>query len=249
MKNKSSIGVAEQTPTTQQNTFVFPPIPKGWHSVLSPIMTHDSMIQLGHFLHSELKRSEEQENEDIFPPQELWFNALHLTPLCDVKVVILGQDPYFNPQQAHGLAFSVRQGVKIPPSLRNIFKEINRDMPHIVPLSCDLTPWAKQGVLLLNATLTVRQGSAGSHQKQGWEDFTDYIIRHISKHCDHVVFMLWGSFAQSKIPFIDQTKHTLLTSSHPSPLSAHRGFLGCGHFSACNTALESHNQTPIMWKT
>lgn len=226
------------------NDAVFPPIPQGWHSVLAPIMTHESMQKLGQFLQSELNGT-----TPVYPPREFWFHALNLTPLSDVKVVILGQDPYFNPNQAHGLSFSVRQGVKMPPSLGNIFQEINRDMPHVTPKSCDLTPWAKQGVLLLNATLTVRGGSAGSHQKQGWELFTDYIIKHINRNCDHVVFMLWGAFAQSKIPFIDRQKHTVLKSSHPSPLSAHRGFSGCGHFSACNTALEQHNQSPIDWQT
>ena len=224
------------------NNDYFPPIPTGWDAVLSPVIIHDSMMALGAFLQEEITGG-----HPVYPPKELWFNALQKTPLEHVKVVILGQDPYHGVGQAHGLSFSVQSGVKMPPSLHNIFKEIATDFNQPINTSCDLTPWAEQGVLLLNATLTVRGANAGSHQKKGWERFTDYIIKHINRDKDHVVFLLWGSFAQSKIEFIDQNKHTVLTAPHPSPLSAHRGFMGCKHFSTCNQALEQHGQAPIDW--
>ena len=224
------------------NNDLFPSIPAGWQSVLSPVINHESMVALGTFLQGEIASG-----QTVFPAKDLWFNALQKTPLNNVKVVILGQDPYHGVGQAHGLSFSVQSGIKMPPSLNNIFKEIASDFNQPPNTSCDLTPWAEQGVLLLNATLTVQAHNAGSHQKKGWERFTDYIIKHISRDRDHVVFLLWGSFAQSKIEFIDQNKHTVLTAPHPSPLSAHRGFMGCKHFSACNNALEQHGQTPINW--
>ena len=224
------------------NNDLFPPIPSGWNSVLSPVINHESMVALGEFLKTEMASG-----QPIYPPKNLWFNALDKTPLDTVKVVILGQDPYHGEGQAHGLSFSVQSGVKMPPSLQNIFKEIAHDFNQPPNTSCDLTPWAEQGVLLLNATLTVRGANAGSHQKKGWERFTDYIIKHINRDREHVVFLLWGAFAQSKIEFIDQNKHTILTAPHPSPLSAHRGFMGCKHFSACNHALEQHGQSPIDW--
>ena len=182
----------------------------------------------------------------IYPPGKRMFNALNTTPLEQVKVVILGQDPYHGPGQAHGLSFSVPEGIKPPPSLVNIFKEIKRDLG-IENTQGDLSGWAKQGVLLLNSVLSVEQGQAASHQGQGWETFTDRIIALINERCEHVVFMLWGAYAQKKGRYIDSQKHLVLKAPHPSPLSAHRGFLGCGHFSACNTYLENRQKKPINW--
>ena len=179
----------------------------------------------------------------IYPPDNEIFSALNLTPFNQVKIVIIGQDPYHGPDQAHGLAFSVRDGVAIPPSLRNIYKELGVKTPQ----NGNLTAWAQQGVLLLNATLTVRQASAGSHQNKGWESFTDAIISALNDRNEHLVFMLWGSYAQKKGSFIDRAKHLVLTAPHPSPLSAHRGFLGCGHFDKANDYLQEHGQAPIAW--
>ena len=183
----------------------------------------------------------------IFPPKEHWFEAFNQTPVESIKVVILGQDPYHGAGQAHGLSFSVPEGTPMPPSLRNIFKELHNDIG-LTPLSTDLTPWAQQGVLLLNATLTVEEGQAGSHQKQGWEHFTDQVIARISDHCESVVFILWGKYAQNKATLIDENKHCILTAPHPSPLSAHRGFFGSKPFSQTNHYLESKNRTTINWQ-
>lgn len=191
--------------------------------------------------------SQEYRTRTIYPPAEDIFNAFHFTPLDQVKVVILGQDPYHEPGQAQGLAFSVPDGVKIPPSLVNIYKEIKDDVGTDIPVSGDLTRWTKQGVLLLNATLTVRAHLAGSHQRRGWEQFTDKVISIISSGKEHVVFLLWGSYAQSKAPLIDTTRHLVLKSPHPSPLSAHRGFFGNHHFSLTNHFLTQHGMTPIQW--
>ena len=182
-----------------------------------------------------------------YPPGNLIFNAFNLCPLSQVKVVLIGQDPYHEPGQAHGLCFSVNDGVPFPPSLRNIFQEIQTDLGTPVPASGNLTRWAEQGVLLLNATLTVRAHAAASHQKHGWERFTDAVIRLVSAECEHVVFILWGSYAQSKAALIDSTKHCVLRSAHPSPLSAYRGFFGNHHFSLCNQYLQQHNIKPIDW--
>lgn len=182
-----------------------------------------------------------------YPPGNLIFNAFNLCPLSKVKVVLIGQDPYHEPGQAHGLCFSVNDGVPFPPSLRNIFQEIQADLGTPVPASGNLTRWAEQGVLLLNATLTVRAHAAASHQKHGWERFTDAVIRLVSAECEHVVFILWGSYAQSKAALIDSTKHCVLRSAHPSPLSAYRGFFGNHHFSLCNQYLQQHNIKPIDW--
>ena len=182
-----------------------------------------------------------------YPPGNLIFNAFNLCPLSQVKVVLIGQDPYHEPGQAHGLCFSVNDGVPFPPSLRNIFQEIQADLGTPVPASGNLTRWAEQGVLLLNATLTVRAHAAASHQKHGWERFTDAVIRLVSAECEHVVFILWGSYAQSKASLIDSTKHCVLRSAHPSPLSAYRGFFGNHHFSLCNQYLQQHNIKPIDW--
>lgn len=182
-----------------------------------------------------------------YPPPSQIFAALDTTPLPTVKVVILGQDPYHGPKQANGLAFSVNAAVAIPPSLQNIFKEIRRDVGNLALTDGDLTPWAKQGVLLLNSTLTVPHGQAGGHQPFGWEQFTDSIISVISETREHVVFLLWGAFAIAKRRLVDETKHLVLTAPHPSPLSAHRGFIGCSHFSQANHYLTKHDEEPIIW--
>lgn len=190
---------------------------------------------------------EEYRFKKVFPPAKLIFNAFTQTPFDKVKVVILGQDPYHNDGQAHGLAFSVNEGVQIPPSLVNIYKEINQEFGTATPLSGNLTRWSEQGVLLLNATLTVEAHKAGSHQGRGWETFTDSAIRQVAKNRQNVVFMLWGSYAQKKEAFIDPHKHLILSSPHPSPLSAHRGFLGNNHFKLANEYLVAHGQEPVEW--
>lgn len=183
----------------------------------------------------------------VYPAAKNIFNAFNTTPFNRVKVVILGQDPYHEPNQAHGLAFSVLDGVQFPPSLRNIFKEISDDMGHPTPTSGNLTRWAEQGILLLNATLTVRAHQAGSHQNRGWETFTDAVISTIANQCENVVFILWGSYAQRKGSFINSNRHLILKSPHPSPLSAYRGFFGNKHFSLANAYLQSHGKTAINW--
>ncbi len=183
----------------------------------------------------------------IYPPGRFMFNALNTTPLSKVKVVILGQDPYHGPNQAHGLSFSVQPGVLIPPSLKNIFKAIEQDLGIEMPKHGHLMHWAKQGVLLLNAVLSVEQGQAGAHQNKGWERFTDRVVAAINDQRDHVVFMLWGSHAQKKGQAVDAMKHLILKAPHPSPLSAHRGFLDCGHFSKANQWLQDHGQSGIDW--
>ena len=183
----------------------------------------------------------------IFPKHELVFYAFNKTPLSKVKVVILGQDPYHGKNQAHGLSFSVPNGIKNPPSLRNIFKELNSDLKIPISENGDLTSWARQGVLLLNTTLTVREKEAGSHQKIGWENFTNAVISKLSAEKEGVVFLLWGAFAQKKADLIDSEKHYVLETSHPSPFSAYRGFLGCKHFSKTNEILTKNNQKPIDW--
>ena len=182
-----------------------------------------------------------------YPPGSLIFNAFNMTPYEKVKVVLLGQDPYHEPGQAHGLCFSVNDGVQFPPSLCNIFKEIQSDIGTPIPQSGNLTRWAQQGVLLLNATLTVREHMAGSHQKKGWEDFTDAVIRTLSLTRENLVFILWGGYAQSKSYLIDSSKHLILRSAHPSPLSAYRGFFGNHHFSQTNQYLISKGKEPIVW--
>lgn len=183
----------------------------------------------------------------VYPPAKLVFNAFEQCPFGNVKVVILGQDPYHGPGQAHGLCFSVNDGVDFPPSLRNIFKEIHADTGAPVPTTGNLVRWASQGVLLLNATLTVRAHEAGSHQKKGWEKFTDAVIHLVADKLDNVVFILWGSYAISKGEFIDPQKHLILKSVHPSPLSAHRGFFGNKQFSTANQYLMVHGKDPIQW--
>jgi len=189
----------------------------------------------------------EYQAHQIFPPGRQIFSAFWQCPLPSVKLVILGQDPYHGEGQAHGLSFSVIPGVPFPPSLLNIFKELKNDLGVPIPPHGDLTRWANQGVFLLNATLTVRANQAGSHQHQGWETFTDEVIRTVSRERNHVVFLLWGAFAQKKEELIDSSKHLILKAPHPSPLSAHRGFLGCGHFSKANDYLLATQQSPIDW--
>nr|WP_324258093.1 uracil-DNA glycosylase [Cellvibrio fontiphilus] len=192
--------------------------------------------------------AEKQQGKVIYPESKNIFNAFNSTPLDAVKVVILGQDPYHGPQQAHGLCFSVQPGVPVPPSLQNMFKELQRDIGFQHPGHGCLQAWANQGVLLLNATLTVQQAAAGSHQGRGWEQFTDRAIQIVNEKCSGVVFLLWGSYAQKKAAFIDQQKHLVLKAPHPSPLSAHRGFIGCGHFSRANSYLEAQGKSPIDWQ-
>ena len=193
--------------------------------------------------------SEREAGKVIYPPQQDVFNALKYTPLESVKVVILGQDPYHGPDQAHGLCFSVLSGVKTPPSLVNIYKELAADIDgFVIPKQGTLTSWAEQGVLLLNTVLTVEQGKAHSHAKWGWETFTDAVIDAVNRHQQGVVFLLWGSHAQKKGMHIDTSKHHVLSAPHPSPLSAHRGFLGCKHFSQTNQLLSSQNKSPINWQ-
>lgn len=190
---------------------------------------------------------QEYASAPCYPPGRLIFNAFNLCPFDRVKVVILGQDPYHEPGQAEGLCFSVADGVAYPPSLQNIFKEITADVGRPVPESGSLRRWAAQGVLLLNATLTVRAHQAASHQGHGWEQFTDNVVRALSEGREHLVFMLWGSAAQRKGQVIDRERHLVLQSAHPSPLSAYRGFFGNHHFSRCNAYLEAHGETPINW--
>lgn len=214
-----------------------------WTPIVKPLFQQDFMKRLSHFV------QQERANAVVFPPADLVFNALRLTPFDEVKVVILGQDPYHNIGQAHGLSFSVPAGIPHPPSLRNIFAELVTDIPGFeVPVSGDLTRWAQQGVLLLNATLTVRAHEAGSHQRRGWEDFTDHIIREISQRLEHVVFILWGSYAQKKARLVDSSKHLVLRSVHPSPLSVYRGFFGSKPFSQANHYLQANGRKPIDWR-
>lgn len=189
----------------------------------------------------------EYKSTTCYPPGRLIFNAFNLCPFDKVKVVVIGQDPYHEPGQAHGLCFSVNDGVAFPPSLVNIFKEIESDLGVPVPSSGNLVRWAEQGVLLLNATLTVRAHVAGSHQKRGWEEFTDAVIRKLSADRDNIVFILWGSYAQSKAQLIDASRHFILRSAHPSPLSAYRGFFGNHHFSLANQYLAQHGKGGIEW--
>ena len=198
----------------------------------------------------ELKRFliAEKQQYPVYPPGSLIFNAFNLTPFDKVKVVILGQDPYHEPGHAHGLCFSVLPGTKYPPSLMNIFQELQSDLGVPVPPTGNLEGWARQGVLLLNATLTVRAHQAGSHQRHGWETFTDAAISRLSEERSGIVFLLWGSYAQAKAQLIDGTKHFILTAPHPSPLSAYRGFFGCRHFSQTNQILIQNGQEPIRWE-
>ena len=214
-----------------------------WLAYLEPEFEQPYMKHLKQFL-----LQEKQAGKVIYPESKNIFNAFNSTPLDKLEVVILGQDPYHGPHQAHGLCFSVQPGVQTPPSLQNIFKEIHRDLGYPIPNNGYLQPWANRGVFLLNATLTVEQGKAGAHQGQGWERFTDRAIQVVSEAREGVVFMLWGSYAQKKSQLIDERKHLILKAPHPSPLSAHRGFIGCGHFSQANQYLKKNGQQPIDWQ-
>lgn len=213
-----------------------------WKARIGAYLQRPEMLALAAFL-----RAEKQAGKRIYPPGPEIFAAFEHTPFERVRVVILGQDPYHGPGQAHGLCFSVRPGVRVPPSLENIFKEIQRDLGIPRPAHGCLTAWADRGVLLLNAVLTVEEGRAGSHQGKGWEGFTDAAIEALNREREGLVFLLWGAYAQRKGQLIDGHRHCVLSSVHPSPLSAHRGFLGCGHFSAANRYLTAHGQAPIDW--
>lgn len=215
---------------------------ESWLAPLGGEFDSDYMRQLRAFL-----VGEKESGKRIFPLGSEWFRALDLTPLDKVRVVILGQDPYHGPGQAHGLCFSVKPGVRTPPSLVNIYKELQSDLGIAPARHGFLEHWAKQGVLLLNSVLTVEMGQAASHQGKGWERFTDAVIAAVNARTDPVVFMLWGSYAQKKAAFVDQSRHLVLKAAHPSPLSAHNGFLGCCHFSKANAFLEAHGQKPIEW--
>lgn len=216
-------------------------IEESWKKQLQNEFEKDYFINLTNFIRNEYQ------TKQISPPAKLIFNAFEHTPFDKVKVVILGQDPYHNDGQAHGLSFSVNDGIQFPPSLINIFKEINTDLGIPIPKSGNLTRWADQGVLLLNATLTVQAHQAGSHQNKGWENFTDAAIKKLADERENIVFLLWGSYAQKKAAFIDSNKHLILKSVHPSPLSAHRGFFGNKQFSQINDYLISKGLTPIQW--
>lgn len=220
---------------------VNPQIEASWKRVLSDEFQKEYFLRLKEFL------VEEKKHYAIYPPGPMIFSAFDHTPFDKVKVVILGQDPYHGPGQAHGLCFSVPNGIEKPPSLVNIFKEINADLGLPIPQTGNLEKWANQGVLLLNATLTVRAHQAGSHQRKGWETFTDAAIKALSQHREGLVFLLWGAYAQAKGNIIDQSKHYILQAPHPSPLSASRGFLGCRHFSKTNSLLRAMGRAEIDW--
>jgi uracil-DNA glycosylase len=216
---------------------------ESWREALSAEFSSPYMDQLKAFL-----LSEKQQGKIIFPRGPEYFRALDLTPLPDVKVVILGQDPYHGAGQAHGLCFSVRSDVRIPPSLVNIYKELKSDLDIPPARHGFLESWARQGVLLLNSVLTVEEARAASHQGKGWERFTDAVIRTVNERLEHVVFILWGSYAQKKAAFVDTSRHLVLRSAHPSPLSAHNGFLGSRPFSKANAYLQAHGERPIDWQ-
>ena len=214
-----------------------------WKQRVGEYLTHEDMQSLRAFL-----RERMQKGARVFPPAPQMFAALDATPFDKVKVVILGQDPYHGFGQAHGLCFSVQHGTAVPPSLVNIFKELQRDLGMPTPTHGCLDHWAEQGVLLLNAVLTVEEGRAGAHQGKGWEGFTDHIVETLNREREHLVFLLWGAYAQAKGKMIDTSKHRVLKAPHPSPLSAHRGFIGCGHFSKANEYLVRNGMTPIDWR-
>jgi uracil-DNA glycosylase len=218
-------------------------IETGWKEVLKQEFTKPYFLQIATFL-----KTEKLAGKTIYPPGSLIFNAFNTTHFDNVKAVILGQDPYHNPGQAHGLSFSVPDGVAQPPSLQNIFKELHTDIGLPIPKNGNLTHWAKQGVLLLNASLTVRANEPMSHAKIGWAEFTDSVIQKISDEKKHVVFLLWGKFAQEKQALVDETKHLILKAAHPSPFSVEKGFYGCKHFSKTNEYLMKNGIDPIDWK-
>jgi len=214
-----------------------------WARRLQPELDLPYMIKLREFLFKEKKSG-----KTIFPPEEEMFSAFTFTKFDSIKVVIIGQDPYHGPSQAHGLCFSVKKGVPVPPSLRNMYKELERDLGVTPVHHGNLESWARQGVLLLNAVLSVEIHQAASHREKGWEAFTDKVIDIVNREKKHVVFMLWGSYAQKKGAVIDRSRHLVLEAPHPSPLSAHRGFIGCGHFSKCNDYLNANGLQPIKWQ-
>ncbi len=216
-------------------------IEPSWGEILKDEFEKDYFLRLIHFVRQEYS------TYTCYPPGRLIFNAFQQTPIDQVKVVILGQDPYHGPGQAHGLCFSVQEGTPFPPSLRNIFQEIQQETGAPIPTSGDLTRWARQGVFLLNTCLSVRQHQAFSHSNQGWETFTDAVISKISQHCNNVVFLLWGAPAGRKSSLIDSSRHLVLKSAHPSPLSAYRGFFGNNHFTMCNNYLIQSGKEPIKW--
>lgn len=216
-------------------------IEQKWKEVLGDEFDKNYFRELTNFV------KEEYQTKTIYPPASKIFAAFDSTPFDDVKVVILGQDPYHGPNQANGLSFSVNNGIKFPPSLQNIYKELNDDLGNDIPTSGDLSHWAKQGVLMLNATLTVEATKAGSHQKKGWETFTDAVIEKLNQEKENIVFILWGSYAQKKGAKINRKKHFVIESAHPSPLSVYRGFWGSKPFSKTNEFLISKNITPINW--
>ncbi len=220
---------------------------KSWQKALEDELSKPYLIHLAAFLEKEYTHSP----VPIYPPKDLIFNAFYQTPFDDVKVVIVGQDPYHGKQQAHGLCFSVPHGISPPPSLQNIFKELEADVGCPKPNHGCLLSWAKQGILLLNATLTVREGDPMSHHRRGWENFTDAVIRSLAEKKEFVIFVLWGKSAQDKCRFLQspeiEKKHPILTAAHPSPLSAHNGFFGCRHFSTINTLLEKKEKKTISW--
>lgn len=218
-----------------------PKIESSWKKSLEKEFNSEYFSNLKSFL------KHEEKNKTIYPPEKDIFNAFNLTPFNNVKVVIIGQDPYHGENQAHGLCFSVANGVKPPPSLANIFKELNTDLNIPIPSIGNLSKWSKQGVLLLNATLTVRANEAGSHQKKGWEIFTDAAIQQLSEKKEKLIFLLWGKFAQKKEILIDTSKHYVLKAAHPSPFSAYNGFFGCHHFSKTNELLKANGLTEIDW--
>ncbi len=223
-------------------TKVDPLIESSWKMVLADEFNKEYFLELKSFL------LEEKKTYRVFPPGKLIFNAFDHTPFDRVKVVLLGQDPYHGAGQAHGLCFSVPEGVPKPPSLVNILKELKSDLGYDEPLHGNLTKWADQGVLLLNATLTVRENQAGSHQNHGWETFTDAAIKQLSERREGLIFILWGNYAIAKKALIDTSRHAILSSVHPSPLSAHRGFFGCRHFSQVNNLLRQHGVEEIDWR-
>jgi uracil-DNA glycosylase len=216
-------------------------IDESWKEKLDEVFSAPEWESLSRFVKTEYKATK------VYPAPKDIFNAFDFCPFDTVKVVILGQDPYHGTGQAHGLSFSVPNGVRIPPSLANVYKEIHTDLGIKIPESGNLEHWAKQGVLLLNATLTVRASQPGSHQKKGWEEFTDAVIRKVSDEKEHVVFMLWGNYAKAKRELIDSKKHLVLEAAHPSPYSANSGFFGCRHFSRANEYLQKNTITPIQW--
>ena len=224
---------------------------KHYHSDWDTFFTSEFAQPYFQILSAQLK--EEYAQHTVFPARDKVFEAFRLTPFTKVKVVIIGQDPYHNPGEAHGLCFSVPENISVPPSLRNIFKELSSDASlqplFRMPLHGNLSAWAQQGVLLLNAGLTVRAHQPNSHKELGWHVFTDHVIKHISDSCSFVVFLLWGNYAKSKQTLIDAGKHAVLTAPHPSPFSAHQGFLGCRHFSKANALLASHGGAVIDWNT